>query len=93
MPAENRRDPRVPLRLRIEFLDVDAGTEAATLGTNDNHVHSRRIAEAFDLIGQRMPAGIVQRIYRRTVDDQLGDAFGDLGFERSAHADLAKDGA
>src|SRR3546814_8474747 len=73
------------LRMGVELLDVDAGAEAATFGAQHDHARGRIAAEPFDLVGKRMPAGVVERIDRRPVDDEFGDAVGNGGGEAVVH--------
>src|SRR3546814_16325812 len=62
------------LRMGVELLDVDAGAEAAAFGAQHDHARGRIAAEPFDLVGKRMPAGVVERIDRRPVADEFGHA-------------------
>ena len=64
------------LGVGLELLDVDAGAESLTLRADDHDpdlgIGPRRLGRA----GQGEPAGHVQRVDRRNVDDDLGDAVG-----------------
>ena len=62
---------RVPLGL--DLLDVDPGTEPPTFGPQDDHSVVGDPARGQHSVGQGEPAGHVQGVDRRVVNDHLGD--------------------
>ena len=61
---------------RLHLLDVDAGVEAprARVGPEDDDPHRRIRSEALDGVGQLEPTGHGERVDRRVVHDDVGDA-------------------
>ena len=60
--------------LGLDLLDVDPGAEAAALGPQDDHPVVGDPAGGEHGVGQGEPAGHVERVDRRVVDDHLGDS-------------------
>ena len=58
----------------LHLLDVDAGVEAASLGAQHDNAYRAVRAQLLEHARQLEPAGDRQRIDRRRVDHQLGDA-------------------
>ncbi len=58
----------------LDLLDVHAGAEAPALGPEDDHPVVGHPAGGQHRVGQAEPAGHVEGVDRRVVDDHLGDA-------------------
>ena len=58
----------------LDLLDVDPGAESPTLGPEDDHPVVRHPPGGQHRLGQAEPAGHVEGVDRRMVDDHLGDA-------------------
>ena len=58
----------------LHLLDVDAGVEALALGPQDHDAHTRVVAEASHGVGQLEPSCDGERVDRRIVHHDLGDA-------------------
>ncbi len=63
-----------PFRESGQFLDVDTGAETASLAAQHDDTYFRVCAQGIKFRCQRMPAGAIERVYRRFVDHQFGDA-------------------
>ncbi|MNF43558.1 hypothetical protein D3C84_246460 [compost metagenome] len=73
------------LRVGIQFLDVDAGTEAAPLGANDDDPHLRVDAQCLNVFRQCQPFLAVQGVDGWLGEHQLGNARVDLCSKCLAH--------
>ena len=69
------------LRVRRQLLDIDAGAKTFSRRADNNHPHGIVGAQGIDLGGDGEPAGAVEGVYRRLVQDHLGDAIGDGCFK------------
>ncbi|MOA05736.1 hypothetical protein D3C78_1253460 [compost metagenome] len=68
-----------------QFLDVHAGAEAASLGSDEDDIHLGRFTQSLQLSGDGRPALAVEGIHRRMVEDHLGDAVVDAHLKWIAH--------
>src|SRR5262245_13861234 len=72
----------------LHLLDVHAGVEALPFGPQDHDAHARVVAESPNQVGELEPSGDRERVDRRIVHHDLGDAVA-VDRVRDAHRVLA----
>ena len=68
-----RIDGHDSLGVGVQFLDIDAGTESAAIGTNHDDPHLRVLPQGFEGTCQVQPFLAIEGIDRWPVDHQLSD--------------------
>ncbi|MNL19671.1 hypothetical protein D3C87_1408850 [compost metagenome] len=74
-----------PLRVLVQFLDVDTGAKAPAFGADHDHPHVGIGPKGFDLSRQGLPLLAVEGVDRWFGDHQLGDPLIELCRECRVH--------
>ena len=69
-------------RLSTQFLDVDTRTKPFAFCADHDHANRILFTEGFDLCSDTRPLRAVERIHRRLVQDQMGDALVNVTVKR-----------